>query len=133
MRFFWRSDIHGAIILRITIHFKLSYDAVFFPIFVEYTTISYCPRDMPQHVFDKFWQDASLLFQIARKLTMTPKSKKQKAGAKSYADTRGDRRTRLIESTHVEHLHIELFRQGGRIEKLRANLKNKKQDESALR
>ena len=64
---------------------------------------------------------------------MAPKSKRQKAGAKIYSETRGERRTRLYESTNVEHLHMELFRQGERIEQLRADLKKKKQDESALR
>jgi len=64
---------------------------------------------------------------------MAPKSKNQKAAAKSYGETRGERRTRLNESTNIEHLHMEMFKQGERIEQLRADLKKKNQDEFALR
>ena len=64
---------------------------------------------------------------------MAPKSKRQKSSVKSYAETRDERRTRFSESTNVEHLHMELLKQGERIEQLRADLKKKKQDESALR
>ena len=64
---------------------------------------------------------------------MAPKSKKQKAGAKSYGETWGERRTRLNESTNVEQLHMELFKQGDHIEQLRADLREKKQDKSVLR
>ena len=64
---------------------------------------------------------------------MAPKSKKQKTGAKTYGETRGARCTRLNESTNAEHLHMELLKQGERIEQLRADLKTEKHDESAMR
>jgi len=53
--------------------------------------------------------------------------KKQKSGACSYAKAQGDRRTRLSETTNLEHLHIELLKQGERIEQLRADLNKKNQ------
>ena len=51
----------------------------------------------------------------------------------SYCEKRGEQWTRLNESTIVEHLHMELFKQGVHIDQMRADLKMKKQDESALR
>jgi len=49
---------------------------------------------------------------------MAPKSKRQKSRIKSYDETRDERRTRFNESTNIEHLHMEIFKQGERIEEL---------------
>ncbi len=57
------------------------------------------------------------------------KSKRQKKVESIHRATEGyaaTRRTRLNESRNVEHVHSELLNQGGRIEKLRADLIKKK-------
>ncbi len=56
------------------------------------------------------------------------KSAKQKASQEAYDKTRDDRdtrRTRLKESTDVEHLHKQLLTAGESIEELRAALEKK--------
>jgi hypothetical protein len=60
---------------------------------------------------------------------MGAKSKRQKRAATIYDETRGYRRTRLNESNNVEHIHMELLKQGERIEQLRADLDKKKKHE----
>ena len=67
------------------------------------------------------------------KYNMGAKSKKQKRAATIYDETRGYRRMRLNESSNVEHLHMELLKQGEQIEHLRADLDKKKKDEIQLR
>ena len=64
---------------------------------------------------------------------MGAKSKRQKIAAAIYDETRGSRRTRLNESNNVEHLHMELLKQGERVEQLRADLDKKKTVEIQLR
>jgi hypothetical protein len=57
---------------------------------------------------------------------MGAKSKRQKRAVAIYDERRGYRRTRLNESNNVEHLHMELLKQGERIEQLRVDLDKKK-------
>jgi hypothetical protein len=64
---------------------------------------------------------------------MRAKSKRQKIAAAIYDETRGSRRTRLNESNKVEHMHMEMLKQGERIEQLRADSDKKKTDEIQLR
>ncbi len=60
---------------------------------------------------------------------MGANSKRQQIASTIYDETRGSRRTRLNESNNVEHMYMELLKQGERIEQLRADLDKKKTDE----
>jgi hypothetical protein len=64
------------------------------------------------------------------------KTKKAKSAEERYEearDSRDNRRTRLPESTDVEHLHMQLLKAGEQIEELRAALERKKVDEGIAR
>ena len=63
------------------------------------------------------------------------KSKATKCAKERYDNARGsrdNRRTRLKESTDVEHLYMQLLKAGERNEELRAALEKKKRVEESL-
>jgi hypothetical protein len=64
---------------------------------------------------------------------MGAKSKRQKKQLRSMTKLEVFRRMRLNESNNVEHPHMELLKQGERMEQLRADLDKKKKDEIQLR